>query len=184
MKVTVSRPHPSEREEIFALISTVVRDTMIRDGAGDKEAFIVGELERQQNCLDADFHSNGREAYYLRAKTEDGRIVGSIALVPANSVIRANLEIDSVNTPELGNVLVHPDSHGRGVGAAMVRAALLQLRRRKQAEFVLDCGYQVSQGYWKRHFGEPDVYLTDYYGPGIGHMIWKRRVDDYLNAPD
>ncbi len=176
MKITVNRPHSSERNEIYTLIDTVIRDTMIRDGVDAKADFIEEEVRRQQGCLDADFRSTGSEVFYLVARTKEDRIVGTIALVPANSVICTNLEFDSTTTPEIGNVLVHPEYHGCGVGAAMFRAIIDQLNEKQLAEFVLDCGYQVSQGYWKKHLGEPDVFLRDFYGRGIGHMIWKRQV--------
>lgn len=77
---------------------------------------------------------------------EDGRIVGHVALSPVE------LSTGAAGWFGLGPISVMPDCQGRGVGSALMHAALAELRRRGAAGCVLvgEPGYYERFGFAAR----------------------------------
>jgi hypothetical protein len=48
-------------------------------------------------------------------------------------------------------------------------------------EFCLDSGYMRAQKIWKKKYGDPNYWLENYWGEGYHHMIWRVKMDDFLN---
>ena len=80
----------------------------------------------------------------------------------------------------MGAVYVRPEWQGKGVGLALVRSVLEELRGRGVARFCLDAGLPRALAYWRHRLGPPDQVLADFWGPGSDHGIWCRAVAEAL----
>jgi GNAT superfamily N-acetyltransferase len=176
MNIFIKRPQKKDLKEIHKVFSSVIQDAFRQDGIDDAKG-IKEEVEKQLCFLQKDFESNGSEVYFLIAKTEN-QIIGTIAYTKANDLIKKNLKKDFSKIPEISSVYILPKFQGKGVGSLLFNAILLSLLHKNIDEVCLDGGYRKSQSYWIKKLGNPNVTLKDYWGKGLDHMIWVRKLKD------
>jgi len=173
-KLAIGRPKPSDREQIYALFETVLKDTYAKNGLDAFKDELLEEIALKKSFLEQDFESDGAEKYFLIAKIKD-RVVGTVEFGPANSVIKACNDDSMMTLNEIGTVFVLPDFQAMGIGSAMLGAIEETLVKKGQQAYCLDSGYPSAQKIWLRKLGDPAHVLKDYWGEGFDHMIW--RVD-------
>lgn len=179
LDVKIRRPVPEDIEQLNEFFKTVIIDTFNKEGIGDLLDDIHEEIESKKKYLISDFESNGLKRYFLIAIYND-QIIGSIEFGPVSDLIKKCTNNAYNDLFEVGTVFVHPKYQGNGVGNLLLKAIVRSLKRDGIKEFCLDCGYNRSQKYWKKKFGEPDYWLKDYWGKGQDHMIWRINVNDYF----
>jgi len=179
MRIKITRPQEKDTEEIRRLFSAAIADAFAQDGIAFRQEGIDTEVEKQMRFLLQDFETKGRDLYFLLARTDE-KIVGTIAYctVDNNDLIKSHLQIDFRQVPEVTTVYVLPEFQGKGVGSLLWNAILISLLHQNVQEICLDGGYKKSQSFWIKRAGQPVVTLTDYWGPGLDHMIWRCRLHD------
>lgn len=179
LTVEVRRPKPEDREQLIEFFITVITDTFIKEGIGDRLDDINEEIDVKRRYLASDFESNGKSRYFLIAFYGD-KIIGSIEFGLANEIIRNCINNEVL--VEVGTVFVHPDYQRNGIGNLLLKAMYDTLQQRGIEEFWLDSGYKRAQSIWKKKFGEPEILLEDYWGEDFDHMIWRVKVSE-INEP-
>jgi putative acetyltransferase len=139
--------HPADRDAIHALTRAAFADAPHSSGT---EQFIVDALR------DA-----GALAVSLVAEDDDG-IVGHLALSPVQ------LSDGSLHWYGLGPISVVPEKQGRGIGSALMHAAIEALQQRQAA----GCVVLGDPGYYGRFGFEADPRLRL---PGIPAAFFQAR---------
>lgn len=139
--------HPADRDAIHALTRVAFADAPQSSGT---EQFIVDALR------DA-----GALAVSLVAEDDDG-IVGHLALSPVQ------LSDGSLHWYGLGPISVAPEKQGRGIGSALMHAAIEALQQRQAA----GCVVLGDPGYYGRFGFEADPRLRL---PGIPAAFFQAR---------
>ncbi|WP_342429498.1 GNAT family N-acetyltransferase [Neobacillus sp. FSL H8-0543] len=179
LNVEIRRPRIEDSKELNGLFRTVITDTFIKEGIGDKLDDMEEEIRSKKAYLKSDFESNGEKRYFLIALA-GGKIIGSIENGPSSELIRKCTDSALKELNEVGTVFVHPEYQWKGVGSFLLNKMYLNLRNNGIDEFCLDSGYVRAQTIWTKKFGVPDYLLMDYWGEGFPHMIWRLKVDDLL----
>ncbi|MCZ8542440.1 GNAT family N-acetyltransferase [Psychrobacillus psychrodurans] len=177
--VDIRRPRTEDMKEFNQFFRTVITDTFIKEGIGDKLQDIEDEIEAKKTYLESDFVSDGEKRYFLIALDRD-KIIGSIEYGPASELISNCTDNALKDLNEVGTVFVHPDFQSKGVGNLLLNKMYLTLQSKGIEEFCLDSGYISAQKIWKKKFGNPNYLLKDYWDEGFHHMIWRVKVDDLL----
>ncbi len=133
MNIAIRKEQPQDTETIARLTEAAFRDT---EHSSHTEHFIVDALRRA-----------GQLSLSLVAE-ENGAIVGHVALSPVT------VSDGTTGWYGLGPISVWPERHGQGIGAALMKAALSELRELGGAGCVLlgDPGYYGRFGF-KPHPG-------------------------------
>jgi GNAT superfamily N-acetyltransferase len=177
--VEIRRPKNDDAKELHHFFSTVIHDTFNKEGIGEKLDDIKDEIKVKEKYLQSDLESHGERRYFLIA-IKDHKIVGSIEYGPSSELIRSCTNNDFKELIEVGTVFVHPDFQRNGIVNMLLNAIYMTLQEKGIEEFCLDSGYISAQKIWKKKFGEPDYLLTDYWGVGYDHMIWRVKVSDCI----
>lgn len=177
--VDIRRIRIEDIKQLKEFFSTVIIDTFIKEGIGEKLDDIKNEIKAKENYLESDFQSNGEKRFFLIALDGD-KIIGSIEFGPASDLICDCTNNNFKELLEVGTVFVLPDYQGIGVGNLLLNRIYFALQNKGIAEFCLDSGYIHAQKIWKKKFGEPDYRLKDFWGEGYDHMIWKIRISDWV----
>ncbi|WP_316571689.1 GNAT family N-acetyltransferase [Neobacillus sp. YIM B06451] len=175
MDIKIRRPTGGDATELHRFFRTVISDTYRKEGIGDQVDDLEDEIKTKEAYLAKDLESNGRDRYFLVADTGE-RIVGSIEIGPASSLIRECTDGELSGLLEVGTVFVHPEFQQKGIGNLLLASIFGVLKDRGINECCLDSGYRSAQQIWKKKFGVPDYVLKDYWGIGFDHMIWKIEV--------
>lgn len=177
LNVEIRRPKPEDISQLNDFFKTVITDTFIKEGIGDKWNDIKAEIDIKKEYIKSDFESNGEKRFFLIAFNGDN-IIGSIEYGPVSNLIKKLTNNAYEGLIEVGTVFVHPHSQRNGVGNRLLKAIFEVLQKNGVEEFCLDSGYNRAQRIWKKKFGDPEYRLRDYWGSGNDHMIWRIKVSD------
>ena len=177
MRVFISRPQKTDVAELHHLFNIVITDAFKQDGIGDDTTGIETEVNKQLSFINKDLQSDGKTLFFLLARTAQ-QIVGTIAYSEASNLLKKHLDVDLQNVPEITSVQVLPTFQNKGIGSLLFNAILISLLHKNTREVCLDGGYKKSQGYWIKKLGDPNVILENYWGDGLDHMIWYRKMTD------
>lgn len=175
MNVRIRRPVNEDIDELFEFFQIIVKDTYTKEGIGDKLEDLENEILVKKNYMMEDLTTNGENRFFLLAIFED-KIIGTIEYGVANEIIQSCLHQDTDKILELGTVFVHPDFQYQGVGNLLLNNMYQAMKNHGVKQFWLDSGYKRAQNIWKKKFGEPEIFLKDYWEKDAHHMIWKVNV--------
>ncbi|KFN01350.1 N-acetyltransferase [Bacillus clarus] len=175
----VRRPNAKDRDELHVFFRTVITDTYAKEGLLELMDDIENEIETKKRYLQSDFDSNGKNRYFLLAinKAYD-KIIGTIEIGPASTVINSCTGGVLKDLYEIGTVFVLPEYQRKGIGSLLLNAMLFTLLGKGIMEFCLDSGYKNAQKIWQSKFGEPNYLLKDYWSKSNHHMIWRKSIRD------
>jgi GNAT superfamily N-acetyltransferase len=175
--IEISRPKTDDYKELTQFFSKVIKDTFVKEGLSSLHDDLKKEIVAKSDYLQSDYESSGTERYFLIAK-EGQTIVGTIEYGHSSELIYRTTDGALKDVYEIGTVFVHPGYQRRGIGSLLLNIMLLTFLNRGIEEFCLDSGYANAQKIWTRKLGNPDYWLKDYWGKGLDHMIWKKKVRD------
>jgi len=179
LQVKIRRPRIEDIKELNSFFRTVITDTFIKEGLGERLSDLNDEVEVKEKYLKSDFESNGVKRYFLIALDGD-KMIGSIEYGSASKLIKYCTNNAYKELMEVGTVFVHPDYQRMGVGNLLLNTMYSTLKDKGIEEFCLDSGYIHAQKIWKKKFGNPNYLLKDYWGKGYDHMIWRIKVSDWV----
>ncbi|MFJ8353828.1 GNAT family N-acetyltransferase [Bacillus paramycoides] len=177
--VAIRRPNSNDLDELYLFFRMVITNTYKDEGLSqlldDKE----NEINTKKQYLKNDFDSNGEYRYFLLAiDTSNEKIIGTIEVGPASTLINSCTGDVFKNLYEIGTVFVLPEYQRKGIGSLLLNAMYLTLLSRGITEYCLDSGYKKAQSIWTKKFGKPSYVLKNYWGESSDHMIWKKSLHD------
>ncbi|MED0960565.1 GNAT family N-acetyltransferase [Bacillus paramycoides] len=177
--VGIRRPNSNDLDELYLFFRMVITNTYKDEGLSqlldDKE----NEINTKKQYLKNDFDSNGENRYFLLAiDTSNEKIIGTIEVGPASTLINSCTGDVFKNLYEIGTVFVLPEYQRKGIGSLLLNAMYLTLLSRGITEYCLDSGYKKAQSIWTKKFGKPSYVLKNYWGESSDHMIWKKSLHD------
>lgn len=175
LNIVIRRPGNDDIDELYKFFQMMVKDTYVKEGIGEKIEDMENEIQVKKNYIMEDLTTNGEKRYFLLAVYED-KIIGTIAYGLANEIIMNCLSQASSDVLELGTVFVHPDFQYQGIGNLLLESMYRAMSNHGVNQFWLDSGYKSAQNIWKKKFGEPEIFLKDYWEKEAHHMIWKVNV--------
>ncbi|MGD6831276.1 GNAT family N-acetyltransferase [Sutcliffiella halmapala] len=180
LNVELRRPRIEDNKELNKFFRTVINDTFMKEGIGDKLEDIEDEIEAKKTYLESDLESNGEKRFFLIA-LDGAKIIGTIEYGAASDLIRKCTDNAFKDLIEVGTVFVDPAYQRKGIGNLLLNKMYKALSNKGIEEFCLDSGYMRAQKIWKKKYGDPNYLLEDYWGEGYHHMIWRVKMDDFLN---
>lgn len=180
LNVELRRPKSEDKKELNIFFRTVITDTFMKEGIGDKLEDLEDEIEVKQTYLESDLESNGEKRFFLIA-LDGAKIIGTIEYGAASDLIRKCTDNAFKDLIEVGTVFVDPDYQRKGIGNLLLNKMYRTLSNKGIEEFCLDSGYMRAQKIWKKKYGDADYLLEDYWGEGYHHMIWRVKMEDLLN---
>ncbi|MEQ2528284.1 GNAT family N-acetyltransferase [Robertmurraya yapensis] len=177
LNIEIRRPRNEDMDELYEFFQIMVKDTYTKEGIGDKLEDLENEILVKKIYLMDDLTTQGEKRFFLLAIYKD-KIIGSIAYGPANEIIVGCLHKSTSEVLELGTVFVHPDYQYQGIGNLLLASMFQTMNKKGIKEFWLDSGYKGAQKIWQKKFGEPEIFLKDYWEKDAHHMIWKVTVPD------
>ncbi|PGZ55812.1 GNAT family acetyltransferase [Bacillus cereus] len=177
--VAIRRPNSDDLEELHLFFRIVITNTYKDEGLSQQLDEIENEINMKKQYLKTDFDSNGEKRYFLLAiDTNNDKIIGTIEVGPASTLITSCTSGVLKDLYEIGTVFILPDYQRKGIGSLLLHTMFLTLLSRGITEFCLDSGYRKAQSIWTKKFGEPSYVLKDYWGESSDHMIWKKSLHD------
>ncbi|AAU17812.1 GNAT family N-acetyltransferase [Bacillus cereus] len=177
--VEIRRPNSDDLEELHSFFRIVITNTFKDEGLSQLSDDIENEINTKKQYLKNDFDSNGEKRYFLLAiDTNNDKIIGTIEVGPASTLINSCTGGLLKELYEIGTVFILPAYQRKGIGSFLLHAMFLTLLSRGITEFCLDSGYKKAQSIWTKKFGEPSYVLKDYWGESSNHMIWKKSLHD------
>ena len=177
MKVKIRRPNKKDRKEIHQLFETTIKHTLELEGLVGEEGFVKELFNDQKNLIDIDFDTNGKEYYFLVAECE-GKIIGTICHRPCSDIIVDCADRDIKGIHEIGSVYILPNFQGKGIAKLLLNAMYTTLIAKGFDEFWLDSGYNIAKKVWQNVLGKPTIIMKNYWGEGIDHHLWNRKLSD------
>jgi GNAT superfamily N-acetyltransferase len=177
--VEIRRPNSDHIDELYLFFRIVITNTYKNEGLSQLLDDIENEINTKKQYLKNDFDSNGESRYFLLAiDTSNDKIIGTIEIGPASTLINSCTGGVLKDLYEIGTVFVLTEYQRKGIGSLLLNTMFLTLLGKGIKEFCLDSGYKNAQKIWKKKFGEPSYVLKDYWGASIDHMIWKKSLHD------
>ncbi|MEK7016378.1 MULTISPECIES: GNAT family N-acetyltransferase [Bacillus] len=177
--VEIRRPNSDDIDELNLFFRLVITNTYKNEGLSQLLDDIENEINSKKQYLKNDFDSNGESRYFLLAiDTNNDKIIGTIEIGPASTLINSCTDGVLKDLYEIGTVFILPEYQRKGIGSLLLNAMFLTLLGKGITEFCLDSGYKNAQKIWKKKFGEPIYVLKDYWGESSDHMIWKKSLHD------
>ncbi|MHB0800862.1 GNAT family N-acetyltransferase [Bacillus thuringiensis] len=177
--VAVRRPNLNDVDELYLFFRIVITNTYKNEGLSQLLDDIENEINMKKQYLKTDFDSNGEKRYFLLAiDTNNNKIIGTIEVGPASTLINSCTGGVLKDLYEIGTVFILPEYQRKGIESLLLHTMFLTLLSRGITEFCLDSGYRKAQSIWTKKFGEPSYVLKDYWGESSDHMIWKKSLHD------
>lgn len=177
--VAVRRPNLNDVDELYLFFRIVITNTYKNEGLSQSLDDIENEINSKKQYLKSDFDSNGEGRYFLLAiDTSNDKIIGTIEIGPASTLINSCTGGVLKNLYEIGTVFILPEYQRKGIGSLLLHTMFLTLLSRGITEYCLDSGYKNVQSIWTKKFGKPSYVLKDYWGESSDHMIWKKSLHD------
>lgn len=177
--VAIRRPNSDDIDELYLFFRIVITNTYKDEGLSQLVDDIENEINSKKQYLKNDFDSNGENRYFLLAiDTNNDKIIGTIEIGPASTLINSCTSVVLKDLYEIGTVFILPEYQRKGIGSLLLNAMYLTLLSRGITEYCLDSGYKIAQSIWTKKFGKPSYVLKDYWGESNNHMIWKKSLHD------
>ncbi|PEC22072.1 GNAT family N-acetyltransferase [Bacillus cereus] len=177
--VAIRRPNSDDIDELYLFFRIVITNTYKDEGLSQLVDDIENEINSKKQYLKNDFDSNGENRYFLLAiDTNNDKIIGTIEIGPASTLINSCTSSVLKDLYEIGTVFILPEYQRKGIGSLLLNAMYLTLLSRGITEYCLDSGYKKAQSIWTKKFGKPSYVLKDYWGESNNHMIWKKSLHD------
>ncbi|HHT7238887.1 MULTISPECIES: GNAT family N-acetyltransferase [Bacillus] len=177
--VEIRRPNSDDSDELNLFFRLVITNTYKNEGLSQLLDDIENEINSKKQYLKNDFDSNGESRYFLLAiDTSNDKIIGTIEIGPASTLINSCTGGVLKDLYEIGTVFILPEYQRKGIGSLLLNTMFLTLLSRGIIEYCLDSGYKEAQSIWTKKFGKPSYVLKDYWGESIDHMIWKKSLHD------
>ncbi|MEF7654941.1 GNAT family N-acetyltransferase [Bacillus thuringiensis] len=171
--VEIRRPNSDDLEELHLFFRIVITNTFKEERLSHLLDDIENEINTKKQYLKNDFDSNGEKRYFLLAiDTNNDKIIGTIEVGPASTLINSCTGGVLKDLYEIGTVFILPEYQKKGIGSFLLHTMFLT------TEYCLDSGYKKAQSIWTKKFGEPSYVLKDYWGESSDHMIWKKSLHD------
>ncbi|MDM5239420.1 GNAT family N-acetyltransferase [Bacillus cereus] len=177
--VAIRRPNSNDIDELYLFFRIVITNTYKDEGLSQLVDDIENEINSKKQYLKNDFDSNGENRYFLLAiDTNNDKIIGTIEIGPASTLINSCTSGVLKDLYEIGTVFILPEYQRKGIGSLLLNAMYLTLLSRGITEYCLDSGYKKAQSIWTKKLGKPSYVLKDYWGESNNHMIWKKSLHD------
>ncbi|PIE94706.1 GNAT family N-acetyltransferase [Bacillus fungorum] len=177
--VAVRRPNLNDVDELYLFFRIVITNTYKNEGLSQLLDDIENEINSKKRYLKNDFDSNGENRYFLLAiDTNNDKIIGTIEVGPASTLINNCTGGALKELYEIGTVFILPEYQRKGIGSLLLNTMFLTLLSRGITEYCLDSGYKKAQSIWTKKFGEPSYVLKYYWGESSDHMIRKKSLHD------
>lgn len=177
--IEIRELHPKDIEHLHNFYRFVITHTFEKEGIAHLKDDIEREIETKKKYLEDAILYNGKKRYFLLAIVEN-QIIGSIEYGPVSPLIVKETNEEYQHLPEVGSLYVHPNYQKQGIGSKLLQGIFQVLKSKGIKEFCFDSGYKEAQQMWTNKFGNPNIFLKDYWGEGEHHMIWRRQVDNVL----
>lgn len=146
--VAIRRPNSDDLKELHLFFRIVITNTYKDEGLSQQLDDIENEINMKKQYLKTDFDSNGEKRYFLLAiDTNNDKIIGTIEVGPASTLITSCTSGVLKDLYEIGTVFILPDYQRKGIGSLLLHTMFLTLLSRGITEFCLDSGYRKAQKY-------------------------------------
>ena len=109
--------------------------------------------------MKSDFDSNGESRYFLLAiDTSNNKIIGTIEIHSASTLINSCTGGVLKNLYEIGTVFILPEYQRKGIGSLLLHTMFLTLLSRGITEYCLDSGYKNAQSIWTKSLENLTMY--------------------------
>lgn len=173
----VTEPQPEDIPGMHDVFEAAIPYAFAADGLEGFEEEIASEITDKTNKVARSLEPNSATRFWV-AKTGD-KVIGTVSFGPCGTHVRNVTGGKFDHVGELGSIYVDPDTHGAGVGSALINTVMRYLHDSGITEFCLDSGYQKAQGQWRRKFGEPYAIAENYWNSGNDHWVWYCKVADH-----
>lgn len=174
--ITISKPALQEISPLDEFFQFILTDTFDRNGYDDLTELRDSEIQLKKEMLRGSLESDFSEHFFLIAKLEDGTVVGTISVGPANEDIIECTNHAYEGLLEIGSLFIHPDYQKQGIASRLILEVEKILLAQGIKSYCLDSGYQMAQKTWTQKFGSPQYLIKDHWGEGADHMIWKVEI--------
>jgi GNAT superfamily N-acetyltransferase len=171
MQFSFVRPSITDIPGIKKLLEKTYLDTFVKNGI-DGIFEIKEEIENKIGKLEKDIIENDANYYFAIAKHEM-EIVGICAHFPISEIIAENIKGVQSRELEIGCTYVHPEYQKKGIGKALFKMTVEELRRKHIDHYYLCSGFETSQNYWNGILGNPICAVRDIWGKGKHELIWR-----------
>lgn len=149
--VAIRRPNSDDLEELHLFFRIVITNTYKDEGLSQLLDDIENEIDMKKQYLKTDFDSNGEKRYFLLAiDTNNDKIIGTIEVGPASTLINSCTGGALKDLYEIGTVFILPEYQRKGIGSLLLNTMFLTLLSRGITEFCLDSGYKKHKVYGRR----------------------------------
>lgn len=175
-------------KEVGDFFETVLKDLYKREGFGWEMAqTFLEELAYKKASVRASIEKPNELPHYYQLRYR-GLLAGVFAVAKPGNLILDHVQLldpdgnalslasAEAQVPELASFFVHPKLQGCGIGKAMLGFAEGKIEELGFHQYCLDCGYSISQRFWKKQLGDGTFVLQDFWGPGASHMIWQKNI--------
>lgn len=165
-------------EEISELLECVIIDNFKKDGIfSEKHDLMIDEIHHQIDKLNQSLLEHSLNHFYKLKN--DHQIIAVLAYGPAEHLITNHIDFEK-SCLEIKSFMILPEFQKQGYGRMMFEQILEILHKNRETSFCLDCGYRSSQEFWKKILGDPTVQLYDFWGHGYDHLIWVRKIAQFI----
>ena len=163
--------------KINELFKVTLTDLYEKNDLGANHKDLLPEINDKIKKVQTDLDTDGLNGLFFVAELE-GRIVGCVAMSPANRIIRKGSKGKLTDVNEIGSLFVRPSFQGKGIGKRLIDHVIERLQSRGVDLFCLDSGYKTAQSIWTHLYGEPAYVMKDYWSEGNDHMIWAVTIEE------
>lgn len=174
--LTISKPSRRDIPLLDEFFQFILTDTFERNGYFDLTELRDSEIELKKEMFRTSVERDASEQFFLVAKLEDGIVVGTISVGPANEDIIHCTHHAYEGLLEIGSLFIHPAYQKQGIASRLILEVEKILIAQDIKSYCLDSGYQLAQKTWTQKFGKPQYLIKDHWGEGADHMIWKVEI--------
>lgn len=174
--VNISKPTTQDIPNLNKFFQFILTDTFNRNGYFDLNELRDSEIQLKKEMLKESIERDDSEHFFLIAQLENGTIIGTISVGPANEDIIQCTNHAYEGLLEIGSLFIHPDYQKQGIASQLILEVESLLNSEGIKSYCLDSGYKLAQKTWTQKFGEPQYLIKDHWGEGADHMIWKVEI--------
>lgn len=174
--MTISKPSLKDIPFLDEFFEFILTDTFERNGYMDLIDLRDSEIELKKEMFRRSLEVDVSEHFFLVAKGEEGAVLGTISVGPANEDIIHCTNNAYEGLLEIGSLFIHPAYQKQGIASCLIHEVEAILLAQGINSYCLDSGYQLAQKTWTQKFGKPQYLIKDHWGEGADHMIWKVEI--------